>query len=368
MCARRFLGFVFVLTLLGVAGAFAIYQWGADVLLHQSVPEGHFEPAKAGTRPDYAQDSSWVAKPGLASDPTHWLPDNTPAQAPGNAAIFFIHPTTYLVRDRWNAPLHPDPSTESTTRLMVRSQASALSAAGEIWAPRYRQAAFGAFLLRTADAEKALDFAYRDISAAFDRFLAEAGDRPLILAGHSQGALHLVRLLRERVAGKPLARRIVAAYAVGWPISMTADLPALGLPACASPDQSGCLLDWQSFQEPANPDLVLDAWEKGKGPTGVPRRRDDMLCVNPITGTENGAAPASANAGTLIPNPNLRSATLAAGRLGAHCKRGLLIVDGDVPAVGGFVMPGNNYHAYDYALFWGAIRNDAERRLKAWHR
>jgi hypothetical protein len=59
---------------------------------------------------------------------------------------------------------------------------------------------------------------------------------------------------------------------------------------------------------------------------------------------------------------------LAAGRLGAHCKRGLLIVDGDVPAVGGFVMPGNNYHAYDYALFWGAIRNDAERRLKAWHR
>jgi hypothetical protein len=31
------------------------------------------------------------------------------------------------------------------------------------------------------------------------------------------------------------------------------------------------------------------------------------------------------------------------------------------------VMPGNNYHVYDYALFWGAIRRDAERRLAAWH-
>ena len=77
----------------------------------------------------------------------------------------------------------------------------------------------------------------RDVAAAFDRFLAEAGDRPIILAGHSQGALHLERLLREKVAGKPIAKRIVAAYVVGWPISTTADLPALGLPACASPDQ-----------------------------------------------------------------------------------------------------------------------------------
>jgi len=30
------------------------------------------------------------------------------------------------------------------------------------------------------------------------------------------------------------------------------------------------------------------------------------------------------------------------------------------------VLPGNNYHVYDYALFWAAIRTDAERRLKAW--
>jgi hypothetical protein len=45
---------------------------------------------------------------------------------------------------------------------------------------------------------------------------------------------------------------------------------------------------------------------------------------------------------------------------------GFLLIDGDVPNLGPYVLPGNNYHVYDYALFWGAIRADAERRLAAW--
>ena len=120
----------------------------------------------------------------------------------------------------------------------------------------------GAFLLKSEDAQKALDLAYGDVAAAFDQFVKEAGDRPIILAGHSQGALHLERLLREKIAGKPIAKRIVAAYVVGWPISTTADLPALGLPACTAPDQTGCILSWMSFGEPANPDLILKRLEQ----------------------------------------------------------------------------------------------------------
>jgi hypothetical protein len=368
MCARRFLMAVFVLTLLVVAVAFAIYQWGGEVLLSQATPKGHFEAARAGGAPDYAQPSSWLARPGMADDPSHWLPAGFGAGATGDAAVFYIHPTTYFATDRWNASLAAGRDTEFRTHLFVQSQASAFNGAGEIWAPRYRQAAFGAFLLKSDDAQKALDFAYADVAAAFDRFLAEAVDRPIILAGHSQGALHLFRLLRERIAGKPVARRIVAAYVVGWPVSTTADLPALGLPPCQAQDQAGCILSWMSFGDPANPNLLLDAWQKTSGPTGIRRRRKDMLCVNPITGTRDGEAPSAANPGTLIPTPDLRSASLVAGRLGARCRDGLLIIDGDAPTVGGFVMPGNNYHAYDYALFWGAIRRDAERRLAAWHR
>src|SRR3712207_8821505 len=49
---------------------------------------------------------------------------------------------------------------------------------GQIYAPKYRQAAFGAFLLRSEDAQKALDLAYSDVARAFDRFLAQAPEGP----------------------------------------------------------------------------------------------------------------------------------------------------------------------------------------------
>lgn len=357
---------IFILTLLAVAAAFAMYQWGGNVLINGAIPKGHFEAAAAGGSPDYAQASNWLARPGVANDPSRWVPNEPQGDQRGNAAIFYIHPTTYLARDKWNAPLESGSDTEFRTRLFVQSQASVFNASGDIWAPRYRQAAFGAFLLNSSDAQKALDLAYADVSAAFDRFIAEAGDRPIILAAHSQGALHLERLLKERIAGKPIAKRIIAAYVVGWPISTTADLPALGLPACDKDQETGCILSWLSFGDPANPQLVLNSYEKSSGFSGTKRRREDLLCVNPVSGTRNGVAPPEENPGTLVPSANLMSATIVPGQVGAHCDKGLLMLDGNIPPLGPYVLPGNNYHVYDYALFWGAIRRDAERRLAAW--
>ncbi|HEX6218639.1 MAG TPA: DUF3089 domain-containing protein [Sphingomicrobium sp.] len=365
MCARRFLAIVFLLTLLAVAAAFAIFQWGGSVLIGQATPKGHFEEPAAGEGPDYISRSSWLARPDIAENPAQWLPpgvSNPPA--PGNAAVFYIHPTTYLERDRWNAPIAAGGATELRTRPIVRSQASAFSAAGAVWAPRYRQAAYGAFLLASPDATQALDLAYRDVAAAFDRFMAEAGDRPIILAGHSQGALHLLRLLRER--RDEVQGRLVAAYVVGWPVSTTADLPALVLPACRSPGQTGCILAWLTFGEPANPDLILNEWKTGRGPSGRPHRAQDLLCVNPLTGTQGGTASAAENPGTLVPSPDLRSATLSTGLVGARCHGGLLLLDASIPSLGPLVLPGNNYHVYDISLFWGAIREDTVQRLEAW--
>jgi hypothetical protein len=367
MCARRFLLVIFLLTLVVVGAGFAIYQWGTHVLIEQAVPQGHFEPVKAGSGPDYTSPDSWLAHPGLANDPSAWQPTGRPADPPhGPAAIFYIHPTTYLDRDRWNAPLDAGGATALRTNLFVESQASAFNQAGEVWAPRYRQAAYGAFLLKSEDAQKALDFAYADVSAAFDEFVKEAGKRPIILAGHSQGALHLERLLREKIAGKPIAKQVVAAYVVGWPISTTSDLPALGLPACTAADEARCVLSWMSFREPANPSFIFEEWSKTKGYTGGERRQQDVLCVDPISGTQNGTGMPQDNPGTLVPTADLKSATLQPGVVGGHCGNGLLLLDGAIPPLGPYVLPGNNFHVYDYALFWGAVRRDAERRLAAW--
>lgn len=366
MCARRFLIAVTMVTLLLVAIGVLIFQFGGTVLRHSFTPQGHFQAPPDGERPDYADAGSWIAKPGIPHDAGQWLPAGMARGKAGPAAVFYIHPTTYLKGDRWNAPVY-EPESGRRDELFVQSQASAFNGAGQVWAPRYRQAAYGSFLLQSEDAEKALALAYSDISAAFDEFLKQVGaGQPIILAGHSQGALHLIRLLRER--RRDLGKRLVAAYVVGWPIGASADLPSLGYPACQAPDQAGCILSWLSFGDPANPELILDTWSAGKGPTGEKRRREDIVCVNPISGRLNGSAPSALNPGTLVPNGDFSSARLVEGAIGAHCDRGLLIVDGDVAPLGPYALPGNNYHVYDYALFWGAIRRDSERRLAAWQR
>jgi hypothetical protein len=362
---------MFILTLLVVAGAFAIFQFGGHVLLRQATPRGHFEPAKAGGAPDYAQARNWLARPDMDErvNPAEWRPAGWPPPRAirKRVAVFYVHPTTYLERDRWNAPLEPDGQTEFRTRLFVRSQASAFNNVADVWAPRYRQAAYGAFLLKSADATRALDFAYADVKAAFDEFLRQVPkDEPIILAGHSQGSLHLSRLLMER--GRELKGRLVAAYVVGWPVSDSADLPPMGLRACTHPEEVGCVLSWLTFSEPANPDLILDAWKGTRGPTGVRRERRDIVCVNPLTGTRGGEAPPAANPGTLVPSADLSSATLVRGAVGARCGNGFLYLQGDIPPLGPFVLPGNNYHVYDYALFWTAIARDSFRRTEAWHR
>lgn len=364
MCARRFLIFVTILTLLAVAAGFAVFQFGSSVLRDQFTPQGHFTAPPPRSGPDYASAGSWIARPDIPDNPALWLPDGFARGERGAAAIFYIHPTTYLRGDRWNAPLF-EPESAKRDALFVQTQASAFNAAGEVWAPRYRQAAYGAFLLNDEDAQQALVLAYSDVSAAFDAFLREVEDRqPIILAGHSQGALHLMHLLEQRK--EQLKGRLVAAYVVGWPVSTTADLPALGFPYCTAGGRPGCILSWMSFAEPANPSLILGGWEKSRGLTGDRRRREDILCVNPLGGFVDGRAPPAANPGTLVPNRDFSSAQLVTGAIGARCDEGLLILEGDVPAMGPYVLPGNNYHVYDYALFWSAVREDSRQRLEQW--
>jgi len=370
MCVRRFLLAIFILTLLFVGGAFAVYQFGGSFLVRQSAPSGHFEAPPAQTGPDYVQTENWLSLPDtVPPGPGDWVPSGMTAPSGERpAAVFYIHPTTYLQKDRWNAPLG-DPESQNRAALFVRSQASVFNGVGQIYAPKYRQAAFGAFLLRSEDAQQALDLAYSDVARAFDRFLAQVPSGPIILAGHSQGALHLTRLLRDRVAkDAALRQRIVAAYVVGWPVSTATDIPLMGLPACTRPDQARCILSWLSFAEPANTTLITDVFEGSTGFNGEKRRRQDLLCINPVTGSSEPSAPA-ASAGTLVPtDETLSDATLEPGAVGARCEGGFLLINGRddrLPELGPYVLPGNFYHVYDYALFWGDIRRDFERRLSA---
>lgn len=394
--ARKFL-YVIAAIILLILAAGVVYQlfpgWVARTAF---VPSAEFKQQVAVAPNAYDDPKMWFARPGIDGDPSAWRPaaeGSTPDSAEarsrdqlfpsagaaettappvpkGDAAVFFVHPTSYYSRSSWNAPL-ADRDSDHRANLFVQGMASAFADAGDIWAPRYRQATLGAFLAEDrVTAGKAIDAAYRDVEEAFDAFVAaQPKNKPIILAGHSQGALHLTTLLKNKIAGTPLAKRIVAAYVIGWPISLDTDMAALGLPACQTADQKGCILGWATFADPADPEMVTSAYDGTIGFDGRPRADTRMLCTNPLTGTPDAAAAPEANLGTLKPTEGFKSGSLIAGKIGAKCDdtRGLLMIgDADVAknyVVAGYVLPGNNYHVYDITLFWANVRADALRRL-----
>jgi len=367
--ARKFLYLIAVLIVLVAAALFALRLFPGALTRASLVPTTEFAGQERLAGNAYADPEMWLSRPGKgANDPSRWRPPGAGAPDADTPpfAVFFVHPTSYFERERWNASLD-DEQSQRRARLFVRGMASPFDSASEIWAPRYRQATFGAFLTGKAEGQLAIDAAYGDIALAFDEFLAGVGpNTPIVLAGHSQGALHLLRLVRERIAGTPLQRRIAMAYAIGWPISRQHDLPALGLPACASPSQSGCVVSWSSFAEPAHPDDWLEQYGKSRGFDGQVRGDSPILCVNPLTGRAGGGAPASANLGTLKPDDDLASGELVPAAVPARCSRRGLLLIGDPPELGPYVLPGNNYHVYDIPLFWANLRQDVVRRMKAW--
>ena len=366
---RKFLYVIAVLTVLFLAGRLALTFWSGDLATYALVPKQGFEPQPPLAANAYDNPKLWFSRPGLTgADPVRFVPQGAGAPgAPLDAAVFFIHPTSYFDRAHWNE-VPGDPQADKFAAMMIRGMASPFAASPDIWAPRYRQATMGAFLADRAEREPAINLAYADVRAAFHAFLAGvAPDQPIVLVGHSQGALLLKRLLRDEVAGKPLAHRIAVAYVIGWPVSLVHDLPLMGLPACTRASQPGCVVSWQTYAEPADPKFSLAAYARfpaldGKSPKGTP-----FLCTNPLDWTVGSAAPANANLGTLFPDAEMATGTLKPGMVPARCSpQGFLLI-GPPPELGEYVLPGNNFHVYDIPLFWANLRANVAQRVTAWH-
>ncbi len=393
MAARIFLYIVafFIVLAIGAAIVWNVFQ---DELLEMAlVPDQPVEVLDAVEQSAYANRRMWLARPDKDESPTDWLPQGYGEDGEFSATdlaenivsepvepveeeetadhprlpVFYVLPTTYLKRDRWNAPIY-DPEARFRQLRFASSQASAFTGVGDIWAPYYRQAVLGAFLTTENNSEVALRFAYRDVRTAFHYFLEQIGeDQPFLLVGHSQGSLHLMTLLHEEIADTPLAERVVAAYLIGWPVSVEADIPALPLAACETPEQTACIFSFVSFAEPADPRQVQRIYEDSTGLSGDPRRDTDMLCVNPLTGTLGGKATAEDNIGALMPNEAIDDAVLEPGLIPARCaERGLLLIGAPPEGYERYVLPGNNYHVFDYMLFWANLRADVGRRVATW--
>jgi hypothetical protein len=360
-------GVLIILALIGLSRS--------DIVAAMRSPAAPFDARAVPPAPDYAKREAWLALPdsnGMeGSAPAGVVPTGA-AQAP--ADVFFIHPTTFHGNSLWNAPYNADDTAAPLNPPVLLEQLSVFNGCCRMFAPHYRQAS-----LAGLNNPAAFDLAYDDVRRAFRYFIAhQNGGRPFIIASHSQGTGHALRLLQDEVIGTPLQKRMVAAYLIGG--YAPHDFDRIGLPVCDAPRQTGCVLSYNTSQAGRNGARILID-HKTYWWQGAIRQHDPSapICVNPLTwrdeARDRGAAPASANGGSVpFPKPPFAprpaALPLVPHLTGAVCRNGLLEVDLPWSAPRGFrdtlSFLYGSYHLSDYGIFYSALRSNAGDRVAAW--
>lgn len=327
-----------------------------------------FDPAATPPAPDYADNAAWAALPGT-DNPTNAAPPGETVTDPKTAPVdvFFIYPTSFFSPTQWNAAIDDGATNKRTDEGSLRNQASAFNGCCAIYAPRYRQMSFRGFINHTPAADQAMDVAYSDVKRAFQYYLAHYNHgRPFIIAGHSQGARQARTLLADMIDGTRLQKRLVAAYVVGNWMDEDWFKARKTLRPCERADDTGCVLTWSSVLEGS--DATKLRWDfvqrSGYAPVAADHR---YVCTNPLSWSQSSElAPASENLGGWVYGRGDKPLPVEPNLVSARCDNGALLVS-DPPGVvwHALVLPGGNYHDYDYQLAYMNIRVNAETRVQA---
>jgi hypothetical protein len=367
---RLGLGCAGVIVVVLIAAFSAVGGWG--VLASMRKPSTPYDARRLPPAPDYGNADAWLALAGRAGLERSTPPGMTPVDgADAPADVFFVHPTTFHGSPVWVAPFDASDEAAPLNGAVLLEQVSVFDGCCRTYAPRYRQAT-----LAGLDIPAAMDVAYGDIATAFRYYIAHLNQgRPFIVASHSQGTAHAIRLLQEEILGTPLQQRMIAAYLIGGYVPDT--FGELGLPICDAPRQTGCVLSYNTSQVGRSGARMLidnkSYWWRGARKTSGQAK---AVCVNPLTWNQHGAAPASANGGSLpFPVPPYghepkRLPALVPHLTGAACNNGLLDVDVPLSAPKGFIdhlsLIFGSYHLNDYGFFYDALRRNAGDRVQAW--
>jgi Protein of unknown function (DUF3089) len=301
-------------------------------------------------KPDYCKLDYWASHP-WKYDPA----DNTPSplikiKNDSLADVFFIHPTTYTDLSMpmgWNADINDMALDKKTDNTTILYQASVFNEQCRIFAPRYRQANLKAFFTNDKMvADKAFDFAYGDIKAAFEYYLKYYNQgRPIIIASHSQGSLHAGRLLKEYFEGKPLQKKLVCAYLIGMPVFNNYFKK---LTPCLDSVSTGCFISWRTFEE-------------GYTAPSIKKEKEVACVTNPLTWSINATfAPANLNRGGVLKKFN----EVIPGLVHAE-KHGNVLWVNKPRFFGSIFLTMRNYHIADYNFFYVNIRENVRTRIQS---
>ncbi len=296
---------------------------------------------------DYCQnDSSYTPNYQLTSS---WLVSENKNKA---VDIFFIHPTSYLIAEHWNMPIDDTATIARTRKLSLRRILSIFEDLGNVYAPKYRQATFYAFVDHKSDGEKAIDLARKDVLNAFDYYIKNINQgRPFILAAHSQGSLISMDILPMIFNDSTLKKQLITAYVVGWPIHLDYLNEHPEITVCEDSMQTGCIISWNSETKHAGATIVDKS----------------SLCINPLSWQRDeiyiskeknmGAVIYESSPPDTIPH-----------YIGAQCKSGILRI-GKIPNRHKLKGPTafGMMHWYDYNFFYLNVKHNAQLRIQNYY-
>mgnify|MGYP002629231659 FL=1 len=307
-----------------------------------------FEVETTPQAPDYQLEKYWSALPWRNDSPDVVPNDEyVDRQSIAQVDVFFIHPTTVTAKENvWNGDVNNQRQNSKIDNLPVKHQASVFNGSARVFVPRYRQANYEAFMeLGSANSNKALDLAYQDVRAAFIYYLENYNQgKPFIIAGHSQGTFHAIKLMQEFVDSTDLLGQLVSAYLVGMPINKT---DFVNCQPCESKEENNCYLTWNTMKKKSYPKFYKEYFQ-------------GAVCHNPLSWELNERYCDESCHQGLVPREFKK---LVKNQYGAEVHDGILWVDPvKIPGIP-FTKLVKNWHIGDYNLFYGNIRQNVNLRV-----
>ncbi|MGB0279782.1 MAG: DUF3089 domain-containing protein [Flavobacteriaceae bacterium] len=290
----------------------------------------------------YSDKANWAVFAGKAIDGKVIGASSESLQAD----VFFVYPTLLTDKKdtRWNAPIKDSVINSDVLKWVVPYQASAWATAARLYVPYYRQNHYRAFFepYVKQGGKEAQELAYSDVKTAFEYYLThENNGRPIILAGHSQGAIHLKRLLQEAFDGTELQQQLVAAYLIGARV-MEDEFNVLK--PLRSPESVGGYVSWNSYK-------------KGKLPKYA-NWYTSAVTTNPVTWNNSTKSEFSQHKGLIYYNQEIIPSCLT-----VEVTDGLLWVSLPKVPKRFWVSFIKNYHRFDIPFFWQDIKENASLRV-----
>ena len=350
MKTKRFLSFfIAVLLCLSSFTVFAEETVEAEISLDEIHEEDTTEEIEVESEDeddgsiDYSDISNWA----------YWNEGTNTA-----ADVFFVCPTVDMGK---GGNLVADITNEKYRSSFVGATNMELgiyNGVASVYAPYYRQATFPVYNLPEEEREEYLDYAYEDVKNAF-LFYADCTrpSRPLILAGFSQGADLVIRLMKDLFDEPQYQRRLVAAYAIGWKLTEDEVKAYPHLMPAQGEDDTGVIIAFNSEAPEVTSSLMVGENEK-------------TYAINPLNWkTTSEVADKSLNKGACFTDYSGTIKEEVSGFTGAYLdeKRGTLkVTDVDIEEYSSSMFDKGVYHLYDYQFFFRNLKENVNTRLNAY--